>query len=215
MDIPVKVGADRGEQLSPQHPACVLRGRYAVHQSSSPQSVHQLFGRTHSHIRDEERVLDLCPCLVIERVPGQQCKKTAAERGLRAREPRPKPDQAAGRGLRQLDWRRLDSLLRRLPVRCLRGENDSRGLGHRRDVPPASARHEQADSAHDQDDNADEDVKEKIHSRTSLSERRRNGSTSHRVVAQRVSQSWRTRPTAHSFARLVSRVHPADHAEGW
>src|SRR5713101_326895 len=84
----VHVRADRADEFAAQHGPHVIRVPRASHPDLGLELLNDLAGRTHAHVRGEQCVLDVLPCLVIQGATGEQAEQHRTE-------PRLRPGQAA------------------------------------------------------------------------------------------------------------------------
>ena len=104
---------------------------------------HELLGRPDPEVGGEQDLLDLVPGLLVDGLPAEQRQQAAAERVLRAGQPRAQSLQPTGRGLRDLDQQQPLEVLGRghLEVALERGQlldGGREGIPHLDDVDGAA-----------------------------------------------------------------------------
>src|SRR6266851_4307423 len=157
----VHVRADRADEFAAQHGPHVIRVPRASHPDLGLELLNDLAGRTHAHVRGEQCVLDVLPCLVIQGATGEQAEQHRTEPRLRPGQAAAQPGQPTSQRWRLLNaggfrlrrrrqhgcWRTSRARLAGLAGRTRRGW---RGPGRRwRRGRPAAPRAEQERAAAD------------------------------------------------------------------
>ena len=127
MEGAVEVGPEDGDQLPHQQLPEVLPRCGGQHHRLGAQPLDDLGRRGDADVGGQEGLLELLPVVLGELLAGEDGEQPAAERGLRAGQPRPQPDQPAGR--------RRRASRRPGPAPARPGAARPRGSGARRPSP--------------------------------------------------------------------------------
>ncbi len=175
----VEVGVDEFEETFAQEcPGIGCRPR-AEHLCLGLEGVDELVAGAYADIGGEQQILDLLPCLVVERVAREKRQQPSTEGGFRPRKPCAQPDEPTGRRFGSFGevgpdecFGGVDRRLGRWRDRSSRSGSSlgpdlgraARQLGSRRpNRPPTGAAHEESAARPHEDDDRDQDLQQRLH----------------------------------------------------